>query len=124
MDPQNVNLTILKLRDIEENIDHIEQITTPITYEIFRQDWRTYSAVERGLERISEASRSIPPHLKALYLDIPWPQIAGIGNILRHNYERVSLKIIWDTTQTSLSELRKVVTALLHDLAADDLRHE
>jgi uncharacterized protein with HEPN domain len=41
-------------------------------------------AVERGLEIISEASRHVPPDLQAPETEIPWRQIAAIGNLLRH----------------------------------------
>ena len=47
------------------------------------------SAVERGIEIISEASRHLGRDLKAQHKDVRWKDIAGIGNILRHDYQRV-----------------------------------
>lgn len=66
-------------------------------------------AVERALEIISEASRAIPDERKAGYPDVPWSQIAGIGNVLRHEYHRVEPVIVWNITQTHLPVLAVAV---------------
>ena len=58
----------------------------------FETDWQRQWLVERGLEIISEASRRLPDEIKAKHPEIPWPKVAGIGNVLRHNYENSSPK--------------------------------
>ncbi|MGK7906054.1 MAG: HepT-like ribonuclease domain-containing protein [Synechococcus sp.] len=50
----------LRLRDMQANIVQIKTALTPITFEEFAENWILYSAIERGIERISEASRGIP----------------------------------------------------------------
>lgn len=55
--------------------------------------------VERSIEIISEASRHIPEELKAQFPDVPWQQIAGIGNVLRQDYEIVDDHITWDVAK-------------------------
>lgn len=72
-------------------------------------DWVRRSAVERGFEIISEASRHIPEELKATEPEIPWKDIAGIGNILRHDYDGAQLAILYDA---SLSDLPPLEAAL------------
>jgi uncharacterized protein with HEPN domain len=72
-------------------------------------------AVERNIERISEASRHIPEALKAKYPHLPWRAIAGIGNILRHDYPRTNPVEVWLTVVRDLVELKAVVTAMLRD---------
>jgi uncharacterized protein with HEPN domain len=52
-------------------------------------------AVERELEIISEASRHIPADLQEAAPEVPWREIAGIGIVLRHEYQRVADKIVW-----------------------------
>ena len=54
---------------------------------------RRYAA-ERCIEIVSEASRRIPADWKAEHPSIPWSDIAGIGSVLRHDYEDVNLDII------------------------------
>ncbi len=72
-------------------------------------------AVERGLEIISEASRGIPEEQKANHPDVPWAQIAGIGNILRHEYHRVEPVIVLNITQEHLPSLARAVTQMLEN---------
>ena len=93
---------------IEDMVDAIEQaqnFVAGMTIEHYQTDARTQRAVERCLEIISEASRNIPRQVKDRYSGIPWGKIAGIGNILRHDYQNVANQIIWDTVQLHLPEL-------------------
>lgn len=73
---------------------------------------RRYAA-ERCIEIISEASRRIPARWKDEYPEIPWKQIAGIGNVMRHNYEDVNLEITVGLRDRRLSELLQAVSSLL-----------
>lgn len=66
-------------------------------------------AVERCIERISEASRSLPDDVKALHPTIPWPEIAAIGNRLRHGYFAVNPNIIWQTATIDLPALKAAI---------------
>ena len=72
-------------------------------------------AVERGLEIISEASRSLPDDQKLQHPGVPWTQIAGIGNILRHEYHRVEPTIVWNITKTHMPELARAIQQMLAD---------
>ena len=49
---------------------------------------------------------------------IPWSDIAGIGNVLRHDYDRVDLVILWNIATRDLPEL---ADAVQRPLAALDL---
>ena len=64
------------------------------------------SAVERGIEIISEASRHLGNEVKAQHKDVRWKDIAGIGNILRHDYQRVDAAIIWKAVKDDLPPLK------------------
>ncbi len=45
------------------------------------------AAVERYLERLSEASRHVPDALKEKHPNIDWRGVADLGNVLRHAYD-------------------------------------
>ncbi len=81
--------------DILQAIANIEADTARVAFEGFVADRRVRQLVERNLEIISEASRRIPDHLKATEPDVPWREIAGIGNILRHDYGAVQPETLW-----------------------------
>jgi len=97
-----------RLTDIVEATERIKLVLEGLTLETFENDWRRQWLVERGLEVISEASRRLPDELKARHRDIPWRNIAGIGNVLRHDYERVSAPIIWKLVIDDLPALESV----------------
>ena len=61
----------------------------------FRKDWLLRHGAQRAIEIISEASRHVPAQLKAMHRNIRWRSIAGIGNVLRHEYHAISDQVIW-----------------------------
>jgi len=75
------------LRDIAHHIDLAASFVAGMDYEAFLADPRTVYAVTRCLEIISEASRRLADDLKARHPSIAWRDIAGAGNIYRHDYE-------------------------------------
>jgi uncharacterized protein with HEPN domain len=97
------------LRDMEHHIDLATQFVAGLDYEAFQDDARTVYAVTRCLEIISEASRRLPNEMKARHPAIAWKNMAGAGNVYRHDYEDVAAKLVWDTVQLALPPLRKVV---------------
>jgi uncharacterized protein with HEPN domain len=60
-------------------------------------------------EIISEASRRLPDELKARHPAIAWKQMAGAGNVYRHDYEDVAAEFVWETVQRALPPLRTVI---------------
>lgn len=80
-----------------------------VDFEAFRDDTRTVYAVTRCLEIISEASRRLPGEMKGRYPLIAWKDMAGAGNVYRHDYEDVGAKLVWDTVQLALPPLQDVV---------------
>ena len=76
-------------------------------------------AVERNLERLSEATRHIPAKLTAAESDIPWRQVADLGNVLRHRYHSVLDDQIWVIVERDLHPLRASVERMMKSLEAD-----
>lgn len=77
-----------RLEHIPEAISRIERFMEGKRRGRFLSDPLLVDAVERNIERISEASRHIPEEMKARFPGIAWKEIAGIGNVLRHDYPR------------------------------------
>ncbi len=94
-----------RLTDILEAIGHIRSEMAGVTIDAFEADWRKRWLVERGVEIISEASRHLSDELKARHPQIPWPKVAGIGNILRHEYEGVAPPVMWKLAQEDLDSI-------------------
>jgi uncharacterized protein with HEPN domain len=101
------------LDDILEAISGIQATTRGLSFTEYAAAWHLCRATERGIEIISEASGSIPEALKASRPEIPWRQIADIGNLLRHEYQRVEPLIIWNIVQDHLPPLQDAIQAIL-----------
>lgn len=78
----------------------------------FERYWLLRLAVQRALEIISEAARHLPDDLLTLAPDVPWKQIRGIGNILRHEYHKIADEVIWAVVTEHLAPLEVAVLAL------------
>ena len=80
---------IARLTDIVEACALIRSEMWGVPLDAFEANARQRWIVERGVEIVSEASRRLPDELKARRPEIPWTKVAGIGNVLRHNYENI-----------------------------------
>ena len=99
-----------------EAIDGIEDSARSKTLEDVGADWLHRHGVQRGVEIVSEAADCIPPEVQATRPEIPWEQVMGIGNVLRHEYHRISDTVIWNVVKVYLPPLRAAVVAIEQDL--------
>jgi uncharacterized protein with HEPN domain len=90
------------------------------TFEQYSSDQKTQRAVERCIEVISEASRHIPRKIKSKHPEIPWADVAAIGNVFRHEYHNIAARIVWDTVRLHLPQLQATVHAIKAELPPSD----
>jgi uncharacterized protein with HEPN domain len=100
------------LNDIMTAIAEVEEFTRGMSYEMFAADKRTVNAVVRSLEVLGEATKHIPASFRKKHPDIPWSKMAGLRDVLIHNYMGVDLKSVWNVTQDRLKELKLLFEAL------------
>jgi uncharacterized protein with HEPN domain len=96
--------TAAVLRQMREAVSWIESDVEGFDVTRFVDDRRARQLVERNLEILSEASRRIPPDLKATEPDGDWTALA-IGNVLRHEYQRVDAVLLWTLLADELDAL-------------------
>lgn len=99
----------LSLRDILDGIDMIFRFVRGMDLESFREDPKTVAAVERKLLLISEAAMRLGDDAGRLCPGLPWHNIRGVGNWLRHRYDRVDVETVWNTVIDDLPPLRSAV---------------
>jgi uncharacterized protein with HEPN domain len=99
------NRARLALTDIRENIHLAEQFAAGVSVEALKGDRRTFYALTRCLEIISEAARRLPQTLRNRHPELPWRAIMGAGNVYRHDYDNVAEEIVWRTVQNNLAPL-------------------
>ena len=94
----------------------ITAFTQRMDFETFRQDPKTVAAVERKLQVISEAAIRLGEAAERLCPGPPWRNVRGLGNWLRHQYDRIDLASIWGTVTEDLPVLESAVDAAVSRL--------
>ena len=105
-----------RLDDILAAIREIETFAAGKTFDDYIAEPMLRRAVERDVEIISEASHHIPERLKAKYSSIPWREVAGVGNILRHGYKLIDDREIWDIVTSDLAPLKVTTETMLREV--------
>jgi uncharacterized protein with HEPN domain len=100
------------LLDIVEAIEKILAYTKGIRFEEFQIDDEKQDAVLRRILVIGEATKRLSPEFKTRHSQIPWKDIAGMRDIVVHDYNRIDLETIWDVVQNDLPELIKFLNSL------------
>jgi uncharacterized protein with HEPN domain len=76
----------------------------------------TAGAIERAAQIVSEAAKAPPADLLARHGDAPWKSIVGIGNILRHEYQRLEDRQLWEIATIHPPALEPVVRRMIQEL--------
>lgn len=109
-------------RDILQAILMIEQFTVDMDFAAFHRDPKTIAAVERKLQIISEAAIRLGEEAEARCPGLPWRDIRGIGNQLRHGYDRIDLEQVWRTLASDLPPLKAAAQKALNRWTAKPIR--
>ncbi|MBW1847864.1 MAG: DUF86 domain-containing protein [Deltaproteobacteria bacterium] len=82
-------------------------------YSAFEADDKTIFAVIRALEIIGEATKHIPEDVREDNPVIPWKDMAGMRDVLIHDYFGVDIKTVWLTIQKRLIKIKPLIQDLL-----------
>ncbi|HVC61165.1 MAG TPA: HepT-like ribonuclease domain-containing protein [Acetobacteraceae bacterium] len=100
------------LRAILDATDGIQAAVRAKSLDDFSADRLLRHGVQRGIEIVSDTTRRIPPDQRASQPHVPWARIMGIGNMLRHEYHRVSDTVVWSVAQHHPPPLKVAVEAI------------
>lgn len=106
------------LEDLLERIDRVIE---------FSQDGRDaffaskllQDAIFRNFEVMGEIVKRLDKSFTDQHPQIPWRRIAGFRDVLIHDYEGVSLEVVWEVIERDLDTLRPSVELLLTKLDAE-----
>lgn len=103
----------LYLDDILEAAARIEKYTAGFSLAKLKKDDLTIDGVVRNLEIIGEAVKNIPLDIKNKYPAVEWKKIAGLRDILAHEYYGIDLDILWDIIENKIPALKKEIARLI-----------
>jgi len=103
----------IRFLDILDNIRLIQTYLHGMDRAAFEADSRTRDAVERCLERLSEAASKLGAQANELAPGPPWQAVRAFGNVLRHAYDQVDPGRIWEIATRDLPELAAAAEAAL-----------
>ena len=99
---------------VKDAIEGIGEVLKGKTRDEALADRKTWLAFERLLEIVSEASRHISEEMKIEFgRDVPWRDIADLGNVLRHAYHQLNAPVLWDIYENRLRLLEAAIDAML-----------
>ena len=103
---------------LQHILDAIEKVESYISVgaEAFISTSHWQDAVIRQLEVIGEATKRLSRQLCSRHAEVPWRRIAGLRDVLIHDYMGVDIKAVWGITQKDLPVLKGHVRAILKKL--------
>lgn len=106
----------IRFPDILDNIRLVQSYIQGMDRAAFEADPRTRDAVERCLERVSEAATKLAREADELAPGPAWHAVRAFGNVLRHAYDQVDPARIWEIVTRDLPGLAVAAEAALHNL--------
>ena len=98
--------------DIIESVKKIMSYTVQISLTEFGASDEKQDAVLRRILVIGEATKRLSPEFRQCYSQIPWRDIAGMRDILVHDYNRIDIERVWDVVQNDLPDLMTFLNSL------------
>jgi uncharacterized protein with HEPN domain len=101
------------LIDIVTAIQRILRYTDGVSRADLEANDEKLSAILYQISIIGEATKRLSPTFRDAHPEIPWREIAGMRNVIVHEYDQLDLDVIWDVVQNKLSELLRLITPLI-----------
>jgi uncharacterized protein with HEPN domain len=103
------------LEDMLESIEQIEGYLGDVNENEFYRNSEKQDAVLRRLEIIGEAVKHISDDIRDEYDEVPWRKIAGMRDIIIHEYFGVTLSMVWVVTQRDLPDLKSKIKDIINN---------
>lgn len=109
----------LYLQDIIGAMLAIEKFVKGMSFNKFKKDDKTSSAVISKFEIIGEAAKQIPEEIRNKYPLIPWKEMAGMRDRLIHFYFGINYDLVWHTIKDVIPQVKPAIQEILISLKSN-----
>jgi len=109
----------LFLKDILASVQKIQKYIRGKSYKEFTNDSLLVDGVVRNLEVIGEAVKNMPLAFREKHLGIEWKKMAGLRDMLIHEYFGVDYEILWDIVKNKIPRLNRQLRTILKEETYD-----
>ncbi len=109
----------LFLKDIRDCAARVIDYVGTMSRDEFFRDPKTVDAVMRNLAIIGEASKKIPADARRRYPAVEWKKMAGLRDIVVHDYFGIDEDIIWDVVSVRIPELKRHLDLMSNGMPQD-----
>ena len=104
------------LQDISDSIEKISEFIQGMNLSEFEKDDKTLYAVIRAIEILGEATKIIPKKIKNQFPEVPWREMAGMGDKLIHDYFGINTEVVWKTAKNDIPPLKSSIEQIINEL--------
>ena len=104
------------LNDISECVEKIERYKGNRVKGEFLKDSMAVDAVIRNLEIIGEAVKRLPSEVRKKHNKIEWKKIAGLRDVLIHEYSGIDKDILWEVISIKIPILKDSLKEIKSEL--------
>ncbi len=103
---------------ISDEIRYLTENSENLTFESFMQNETYKRSFVRSLEVIGEATKNLPPNFRKHYPQVLWKEMAGLRDVLIHQYFGINYPSLWDIVKNKLPVLKKQIADILKEMDA------
>lgn len=104
------------LEHIAEEIEYLIHNSQELTYETFVYNETLKRSFVRALEVIGEATKNVPPEFRKKYPKVQWKELAGLRDILIHQYFGIDYRSVWDVVKNKVPKLQEHIGNILKEI--------
>lgn len=101
------------LLDIHNAAQRVLQFADGLTKAELAINEEKQSAILYQIIVIGEATKRLSKDFRNTHAHIPWKDIAGMQDVLAHQYDRVNPDTLWDVIRNDIPELINLIAPLL-----------